>query len=133
MMYRAMWVHEQLDIEYIERVMRLLIGEKDFSSFCKKRDSKNINTVRRIVDISVRKIGDLIEIEISGNAFLHNMIRIIVGTVVEMNKNRTDPDALADIIAKRDRDCSGVTAPPYGLYLAKVRYEPGLDTVRSAF
>lgn len=113
--------------------MRLLIGEKDFSSFCKKRESKKINTVRRIMDVSVRKVGDLIEIEISGNAFLHNMIRIIVGTVVEMNRKKTDPDALVDIIAKRDRDCSGVTAPPYGLYLVKVRYEPSLDTVRSAF
>ncbi len=133
MIYRAMWVHEPLDVGYIDQVMRVLIGEKDFSSFCKKRESKNINTVRRIMDVSVRKDGDLMEIEISGNAFLHNMIRIIVGTVVEMNRKKTEPGALAEIIASRDRDCSGVTAPPYGLYLVKVRYEPGLDTVGSAF
>jgi tRNA pseudouridine38-40 synthase len=133
MTYRAMWVHEKLDIDYLKSVTGLLIGEKDFSSFCKKRESKNITTVRRITDISVRKDGDMINLEISGNAFLHNMIRIIVGTVVNMNKNNDEPSLLEEIIAMRDRDCSGVTAPPYGLYLVKVLYEPDLVDLESAF
>ncbi len=133
MMYRAMWVHDYLDIEYLKRVVRQLIGEKDFSSFCKKRESKNISTVRRITDIRVQKNGDLITIEITGNAFLHNMIRIIVGTIVDMNKNNAEPSLLADIIARQDRVCSGITASPYGLYLVKVLYEPDLSTTESAF
>jgi tRNA pseudouridine38-40 synthase len=133
MIYRAMWVHEKLDIDYLNMVLGLLIGEKDYTSFCKKRESKNISTVRRITSVNARKKGDLVSIEITGNAFLHNMIRIIVGTVVDMNKNRADPSVLADIIASHDRDCSGITAPPYGLYLVKVRYEPGLASAESAF
>ena len=133
MMYRAMWVHESLDIDYLNTVLGLLIGEKDFSSFCKKRESKNITTVRRISGAVARKHGDLISIEITGNAFLHNMIRIIVGTVVDMNKRKADPSLLTDIIARQDRDCSGVTAPPYGLYLVKVLYEPDLSSSESAF
>ncbi len=133
MMYRAMWVHEKLDLEYLKAVMNQLIGEKDFSSFCKKRESKNISTVRRIVAADVSKDGDLISLEISGNAFLHNMIRIIVGTVVEMDKNNSEPALLADIIARKDRVCSGITAPPYGLYLVRVLYQPGLASFESAF
>ncbi len=133
MMYRSMWVHEKLDIEYLKAVTVQLLGEKDFSSFCKKRESRNINTVRRITGIRVDKEGDMVILEISGNAFLHNMIRIIVGTVVTMCKNNDEPSLLRDIIAMRDRDCSGVTAPPYGLYLTRVLYEPDLTALESAF
>lgn len=133
MRYRAMWVHETLDCDYLRNVMEQLIGEKDFSSFCKKRESKNINTVRRIRRVDVRREGDCINIEISGNAFLHNMIRIIVGTIVEMNKSNAEPHLLDEIIAKKDRDASGTTAPPYGLYLLRVVYDPDLSTMQCAF
>ncbi|HNW28710.1 MAG TPA: tRNA pseudouridine(38-40) synthase TruA [Spirochaetota bacterium] len=133
MIYRAMWVHERLDADYLSTVTSQLIGEKDFSSFCKKRESKNITTIRRITDITVQRNGDLISLEITGNAFLHNMIRIIVGTIVEMNKNNAEPAVLAEIVSRRDREFSGVTAPPYGLYLVRVLYEPDLATVESAF
>lgn len=133
MMYRAMWVHEKLDTDYLETVTRQLIGEMDFSSFCKKRESKNISTVRRVTEIRVQRDGDLIVLEITGNAFLHNMIRIIVGTIVDMNRSNAEPSLLADIIARRDRESSGITAPPYGLYLSKVLYEPDLASYESAF
>jgi tRNA pseudouridine38-40 synthase len=133
MKYRAMWVQEKLDVDYLNRVLGLLVGEKDFASFCKKRESKDISTVRRITGAFARKDGDLLSIEICGNAFLHNMIRIIMGTVVDMNKRNADPSMLTDIIARHDRDCGGVTAPPYGLYLVKVMYEPDLASVESAF
>ncbi|HOT45310.1 MAG TPA: tRNA pseudouridine(38-40) synthase TruA [Spirochaetota bacterium] len=133
MIYRAMWVHERLDADYLATVTRQLIGEKDFSSFCKKRESKNITTVRRISDITVQRNGDMICVEITGNAFLHNMIRIIVGTIVEMNKKKAEPSVLAEIVSRKDRDFSGVTAPPYGLYLVRVLYEPDLALSESAF
>jgi tRNA pseudouridine38-40 synthase len=133
MMNRAMWVHERLDCAYLKEVALHLVGEMDFSSFCKKRESKNINTVRRITAVDVRKDGDLIVFNIAGNAFLHNMVRIIVGTMVEMNRKNSEPKSIAGIIAKRDREWSGLTAPAYGLYLAHVRYDPPLETMESAF
>ena len=71
--------------------------------------------------------------DIAGNAFLHHMVRIIVGTLVEMNKKNKEPDLICEIITRRDREWSGITAPAYGLYLAKVRYEPGLESMERAF
>lgn len=132
-MHRAMWVRQRLDCDYLRSAAGLLVGEMDFSSFCKKRESKHVNTVRRIVSIDIVKDGDLIRLVITGNAFLHNMVRIIVGTLVEMNTSSADPGLIAEIIAKQDRDSSGITAPPYGLYLLKIAYNPALSTYQSAF
>jgi tRNA pseudouridine38-40 synthase len=126
-------MREQLDLDYLRTVSGLMVGEKDFSSFCKKRESRKINTVRRITAIDIQRQDDCIRIEITGNAFLHNMVRILVGTLVEMDKNRDDPQLITDIISKRDREYGGVTAPPYGLYLLNVKYDPSLETLESAF
>lgn len=133
MQHRAMWVHEQLDVEYMKRVASHLVGERDFSSFCKKRESKKINTVRRVTGIDIRRKEALIMLDITGNAFLHNMIRIMVGTMVDMNKANADPEQILAVIAKCDRVYGGSTAPPYGLYLMEVSYDPGLSTMESAF
>ena len=133
MKYRAMWVHERLDCDYLKEVARHCIGEMDFSSFCKKRESKHINTVRRIRAVDIRKDNDLIIIDIAGNAFLHNMVRIIIGTMVEMNKKNSAPGFITEIIARRDRESSGLTAPAYGLYLKSVTYDPSLESMESAF
>jgi tRNA pseudouridine38-40 synthase len=133
MLHRAMWVHEKLDVEYMKSVASLMIGEMDFSSFCKKRESRNINTVRRIEAIDIKKIDDCIILDIRGNAFLHNMVRIIVGTMIDMHKTEADPEKIRDIILKRDRVYGGNTAPPCGLYLMSVTYEPSLSGMESAF
>lgn len=133
MLHRAMWVHDRLDVEYLRRVASHIVGEMDFSSFCKKRESKKINTVRRIAGIEIRRDDDRITIDIIGNAFLHNMVRIIVGTMVDMSKADTEPERILDVIAKRDRVYGGNTAPPCGLYLMRVRYDPDLSTMESAF
>ncbi len=133
MLYRAMWVHEKIDLGYLRAVAARCIGEMDFSSFCKKREAKDRNTVRRIDRITIEKQDDLIRIEIAGNAFLHNMVRILVGTMLEMHRNSRDPESVGDILAALDRDSSGATAPPYGLYLVKVTYNPPLSSMGSAF
>lgn len=133
MMYRAMWVHEKLDLGYLRAVAARCVGERDFSSFCKKREAKDKNTVRRIDRITIDREDCLIRIEIAGNAFLHNMVRILVGTMIEMHRNSRDPEAVTEILAAGDRDYSGVTAPPYGLYLAGVTYAPSLSSMESAF
>ncbi|MBN1495257.1 MAG: tRNA pseudouridine(38-40) synthase TruA [Spirochaetes bacterium] len=133
MQYRAMWVHEKLDVGYLRRVAALLIGENDFSSFCKKRESFKVKTVRRITEINIRRHHDLVKVDIAGNAFLHNMVRIIVGTMIDMNKAEESPERILDVIARRDRVFSGKTAPPYGLYLMKVMYDPDLTSMDAAF
>jgi tRNA pseudouridine38-40 synthase len=133
MMNRAMWVRGRLDPAYLREVARRCIGEMDFVSFCKKRETHNKNTVRRIDRIDIEANGPRIRINISGNAFLHNMVRIIVGTMIDMYEKKEDPDSIRNIIAARDRDSSGPTAPPYGLYLVGVDYDPPLSGMESAF
>jgi len=132
MRYRAMWINHPIDIEYIREASSFLVGEKDFCSFCKKISSEN-GTVRRIESIDVAESDDVIRIRLCANAFLHNMIRIIVGTIVQMYRENRAPDFINEILEKRDRTYSGFTAPPYGLYLDRISYEPSLDFFESAF
>jgi tRNA pseudouridine38-40 synthase len=133
MVNRAMWVNERIDLDYLKTAAAYLVGEKDFSSFCKKRERKNKNMVRRVVSIDINRDEDFVTFDITGNAFLHNMVRIIIGTLVEMGRRKSDPGLIGEILSKRDREFSGITAPPYGLYLRKVVYRPGLETMESAF
>lgn len=132
MMYRAMWEKDILDVGYLRDVTSHLVGEHDFASFCRKI-SANEGTVRRITGIDVEKKDEMIEIRIRGNAFLHNMIRIIIGTIVMMHKEGRDPEYIKEILDKKDRDASGPTAPPYGLYLSKVEFYKALESFESAF
>ena len=130
---RTYWVRETLDLEYLKEVCQRLIGEKDFASFCKKRESQDINTVRVLKEISIEKFNNIIEITFKGNAFLHNMIRIIVGTLIEMHHQKDSPARIDEIIKKKDRDWGGPTAPPIGLYLYRVTYSPRLRTYPAAY
>ncbi|MBN1531928.1 MAG: tRNA pseudouridine(38-40) synthase TruA [Spirochaetes bacterium] len=133
MRYRAMWMREQVDVEYLRQAAAHIIGEFDFSSFCKKSEIHGKNPVRRLTDIRIARMDELIEIRVVGNAFLHHMVRIIVGTMVEMSRGGEEPSRIRDILEQRDRDFSGITAPPYGLYLYRVAYDPPLDSRESAF
>jgi tRNA pseudouridine38-40 synthase len=132
MRYRAMWINHPLDIDYIRESASFLIGERDFCSFCKKISSEN-GTIRRVESIDVTETDDIISIRLRANAFLHNMIRIIVGTIVQMYRENRDPSFINEILEKRDRTYSGFTAPPYGLYLNEITYDPLLDHYESAF
>ncbi len=132
MRYRAMWVPEPLDIEYLREASRHLVGEMDFSSFCKKK-SADQNTVRRIEEFEISRSDEMVALRIKGNAFLHNMIRIITGTLLEMHRENRAPEYILEIIKGTDRDLGGFTAPAYGLYLKRVEYCPPLTSFRSAF
>jgi len=129
---RAMWLTEQLDLEYLRAASSHLIGEKDFASFC-KRASSYTHTVRRIDEIEISRQGDIITLRILGNAFLHNMIRIIVGTLLEMHRYGKDPSHMATVLEQKDRIYSGPTIPPWGLYLKRIFYDPPPDTMEKAF
>ncbi len=129
---RAMWVKDELDINYLQKTADYLEGEKDFASFCKKSSAVE-KTVRRIVSLSFIRKGDIIEFTIRGNAFLHNMIRIIIGTLIFMHKTGKEPAYMLQILDKKDRDFSGKTAPPCGLYLSKVKFNYDFTENESAF
>lgn len=132
MLYRAMWVNYKLDVEYLRAASSYLVGEHDFASFCKKVSTVDENTVRRIKDITVTRMDHLLEITITGNAFLHNMIRIIIGTLLEMCRDGENPAKIKQILEGKDRCGSGITAHPYGLYLSKVTYSPDLSSYKAA-
>ena len=98
-----------------------IIGKHDFMTFMAE-GSDITDTVRCVKDLSIERRGDFVEIRICADGFLYNMVRIIVGTLVETAHGRFQPDEMADIIASRDRSRAGMTAPAEGLYLNSVKY-----------
>jgi tRNA pseudouridine38-40 synthase len=98
-----------------------IVGERDFKCFMAE-GSPQLSTVREIYYINVEKEGDIIKISISANGFLYNMVRIIVGTLVEIAFDRIAPENIPSIIFSKKRALAGPTAPPEGLYLNKVIY-----------
>ena len=108
-------------LELMNKAARHFIGKFDFSTFMSEGSDVE-DTVRNLTALSVEKNGDLIEIRISADGFLYNMVRIIVGTLTEVAFGRISPDDIPDIIASRDRSRAGMTAPAEGLFLNKVSY-----------
>jgi tRNA pseudouridine38-40 synthase len=121
---RAWFIPKEINEEAILK-MRLaasfIVGKHDFSCFMAEGSDVS-DTVRTVFSLDVSKEGDLIEIKISADGFLYNMVRIIVGTLTEVAFGRIMPSEIAEIINSRDRKKAGMTAPPFGLYLNKVNY-----------
>ncbi len=132
MRYRAMWINHEFDEQYFREAASHLAGEHDFASFCKKISAEQ-GTVRTIESIDVVRDSEFIKITLRANAFLHNMIRIIIGTIVQMYREKKDPGYIVHILEQKDRESGGFTAPPYGLYLNRVDYDPPLNFYDSAF
>ena len=104
-----------------------LVGEHDFTSFCAS-DSGAKTRIRRILDIrTVDKSQDLCEVWILGEGFLKQMVRAIVGTLVQGALGKIEPSEMAAILAARDRKQAGKTAPAHGLCLVRIFYEPVND------
>ncbi len=96
-------------------------GEHDFSAFM-AAGSKVQSTVRRVEYARLKREGDLITFTVAADGFLYNMVRIMVGTLIDVAEGRIAPDAIPAILASRDRSLAGPTAPPSGLYLNRVVY-----------
>lgn len=114
-----------IDEKLLDAAAKDFIGEHDFKAFCSADCDKEI-TVRTIFDFSVRREGELVIFRVSGNGFLYNMVRIMVGTLLYINEGKIAPDAIPEIIASKDRTKAGKTVPPQGLYLNKVFYDKDL-------
>lgn len=113
------FVSYPLDIGKMQEAAEYLRGRHDFKSFCNiKTDVED--TVRTIYDLDVLRDGDLITIRISGNGFLYNMVRIIVGTLIRVGRGFYPPTRVKEILDAENRETAGATAPPQGLVLVKM-------------
>lgn len=115
----AYFFYYDLDVEKMRRAAKVLEGEHDFKSFCSIRTDVE-DTVRRIYSTDVRKEGDIITFRISGNGFLYNMVRIIVGTLVKIGTGIFPEDSMATILEARCRAEAGPKAPSEGLTLISI-------------
>lgn len=113
-----------LDVEAMQEAAKAFIGEHDFLGFAAAGFTVK-TTVRTIYSLDVRKSGDLIEIDVCGNGFLYNMVRIIAGTLVHVGGGKIKACDMGDIIASKDRKRAGITAPAKGLCLKEVYYGEG--------
>lgn len=120
------WHHpDPLDVARMRAGAEALLGEHDFAAFraagCTAR-----TTMRRIdaIDLSAApEDPELLRVDVRGNAFLRNMVRILVGTLTEVGRGYRDPAQVAEILASKDRTRAGITAPAHGLELIEVRYD----------
>lgn len=122
-LYRNISYHVpyDLDINKMEQAAKYFIGTHDFSAFMASKCMVN-STVRTINNITIKKKDDLIEFCIEGNSFLHNMVRIIVGTLIFVGQGKIENKDVSSIILGKKREAAGPTAPPQGLFLEKVFY-----------
>lgn len=112
----------QLDVKKMQEAVKFFIGEHDFSAF-KSSGTSSKSSVRTIYNAKVEQDGERIIIELTGNGFLYNMVRIISGTLVEVGLNKIKPEDITKIIESKNRQNAGKTLPPCGLYLVSVEYE----------
>lgn len=114
-------IPQPLNIEKMRKASEYLIGEHDFQSFTTLKTKKK-STVRNIYTINILNEGGNIEISIQGNGFMKNMVRLIVGTLVEVGLGERPADGINDILDKKERKYSGHIAPAKGLFLDEVNY-----------
>ena len=113
---------QKLDVEKMNKAAKEFIGEHDFKGF-KASGTSSKNSIRIIYGAKVYQKNDRIIIELTGNGFLYNMVRIIAGTLIEVGIGKIQPDEISKIIESGDRQKAGKTLPPNGLYLVSVQYE----------
>lgn len=111
----------EVDVEKMKRAAAKLVGEHDFTSF-KKASDKKLDCVRTIFNIDIEKKGDLLEFVVCGSGFMHNMVRIIVGTLIDIGRGHLDEDEVDKMLEMKNRIYAGTTLPACGLYLFNVEY-----------
>jgi tRNA pseudouridine38-40 synthase len=120
---RAAWIHRSIDLEAMRRAAQVLRGEHDFSAF-RSKECQSKTAVRRVEAIDLDRDGAFVWLEIRANAYLHHMVRNIVGTLLELQSEADPADAMAALLRAGDRHAAGATAPACGLYLWRVDYHP---------
>ncbi len=112
---------EPLDLQLMREAAAALCGQHDFTSFCANKHMKK-SAVRTIYSITVEDLDGEIRISLTGDGFLYNMVRIIVGTLLEIGTGKRSAASIPDILAGHNRALAGPTAPAKGLFLWDVKY-----------
>lgn len=119
---RAWHVPRAIDDERFVAAAKPLVGTHDFVSFCGEAPARG-GTVRDLYAIDLARRGDLLRVTVRGNGFLHHMVRVVVGTLVECATGYRDVAFARLALEARQRSAAGATAPAHGLYLAGARYD----------
>lgn len=118
---RALFVSKPLNVNVMQKAANDFCGKHDFAAFCSAGSSVE-DTVRTVTNCSVSKDGDLIVISVSADGFLYNMIRILVGTLLDIESGKLDENAIQRALKTGNREDAGMTALPVGLHLKEVLY-----------
>lgn len=118
---QATWISYPLALEKMQQAAECLLGKHDFSAF-RAKSCQAKTAVRTIEKLSIVRQGDLLLLEITANAFLHHMVRNIVGALLAVGAGKEPSSWVKHVLAGRNRASAGITAPPDGLYLRQVRY-----------
>lgn len=111
-----------LDVEAMERAAALLVGTHDFTAFCANKHMKK-SAVRTLRAVEITRAGEELRLRFEGDGFLYHMVRILVGTLLEVGTGERDAAEMPELLAAKDRARAGFTAPAKGLTLWDVRYE----------
>ncbi len=126
----AWWYKGSLDVEAMNEAAQLLLGEHDFKSFCKANSAVGKPTHRFVGSLGVSTVEEageeLVAIDIEGNAFLHNMVRTIAGTLVEVGRGHRPVSWVTEVLEACDRSAAGPCAPAKGLTFMDVKYPEGV-------
>ncbi|MCI9635696.1 MAG: tRNA pseudouridine(38-40) synthase TruA [Hungatella sp.] len=115
-------VGKGLDVGAMEQAVGYLVGTHDFAGFCSNKKKKK-STVRTIKDIRFQVSKNCLSVSVTGDGFLYNMVRILVGTLIEIGLGKRTPDSVKAVLDSRDRQTAGFMAPARGLFLVSVVYE----------
>ena len=123
---RVGWYHRPLDLETMREAARTLVGEQDFSAF-RDAQCQAKSPLRNLAEAGVQRQGQLFVFTFRANAFLHHMVRNMVGCLVYVGAGKHPPGWIAELIASRDRRLAAPTFMPDGLYLAGVEYDRAFE------
>ena len=115
------WVNQPIDHELMQQAAVELLGTHDFTSF-RSADCQAKQPVRTVQSLKVTRHGDQVRVDITANGFLHNMVRIVVGSLVQVGKGERPTEWLGELLAARDRRLAGATLTPGGLYFLQPTY-----------
>ena len=124
--HRAGWVYRSLDVSAMHAAAQTLLGTHDFSAF-RSVQCQAASPVREVRRFEVERLGRLVRVRIAANAFLHHMVRNLVGTLVYIGVGRHPPQWAREVLAERDRAAAAPTFAAGGLYLTRVEYDRALD------
>jgi tRNA pseudouridine38-40 synthase len=119
---KAGWYHLPLDIDAMRQGAQYLLGEHDYSAF-RAAECQAKSPVKTLHQLDIQKIGDMLVFDLSANAFLHHMVRNLIGSLVYVGKGKYPPQWLAEVLANRERRLAAATFSPDGLYLRRVQYD----------